>query len=166
MQWQNPLVADNFKVMAWGLERFRLIKGARNLQNGLTLVEVLVSVTLIVVLLTAAASTILNSQFLSSYAKHKIQAAYVGQQILEQERRLGLSGISSQPSAAVTLDTKGTYGTTSDDFLGNRVITVTAIDAYRKMVQVEINWLEQFGAGKITMREYFKATLSDESTLN
>lgn len=142
------------------------MKGVHNLQSGLTLVEVLVSILLIVILLTAAATTILNSQFLSSYSKHKIQAAYVAQQILEQERRLGLAGMSSQPSAVVTLDTKGTYGTTADDFLGNRVITVTSGGAFRKMVQVEVNWQERFGTGKVTMREYFTSTFTDESALN
>lgn len=136
-----------------------------NSQSGLTLVEVLVSVLLIVILLTAAAATILNSQFLSSYSKHKIQAAYVAQQIMEQQRRLGRAARSSRASAAVTLDTRGTYASTTDDFLGNRVITVTNVDALRSLVQVEINWQERFGRGIFTMREYLTSTFTEEDTL-
>lgn len=138
----------------------------RRRESGLTLVEILVSLALLVILAAGMASTILSSQFFSSYSRHKIQAAYAAQQILEQQRRTAFSAIATQASAAVTLDTKGTYNTTADDFNGNRVITVTSIDAYRKMVQVEINWQEQVASGKITAREYFKTTIANEPEYN
>jgi len=135
--------------------------------NGLTLIEVMVSVALIVILLTATASTIINSQLLSSLARHKVQAAYVSQQILEQQRRLAFSNIVSLPAAAVTLDTRGTYNTTNDDFIGAAVITVTNIDSYRKKVQVEIDWPEWLLTGaQVTMKEYYATTIANEPQLN
>jgi len=138
-----------------------------SLNHGLTLIEVMVSVVLIVVLLAAAASTIINSQLLSSLARHKTQAAYAGEQILEQQRRLTFSNIVSCPSAAVTLDTAGTYNTTADDFLGAVTITVTPIDAHQKKVQVEIDWQERLLMGaQATMKEYFATTITDESQLD
>ena len=105
------------------------MKTIRNLENGLTLVECLFSMALAVIILTAAAGVIINSQILSSLARHKVQATYVAQQILEQQRRTPFPSIVSLPSAVVTLDTNGTYNNSADDFVGNRVVTVTVIDA-------------------------------------
>ena len=135
--------------------------------NGLTLIEVMVSVAIIVILLAVAASTIINSQLLSSLARHKVQAAYVGQQILEQQRRLPFSNLVSLPAAAVILDTRGTYNTAADDFMGTAVITVTNIDAYRKKVQVEIDWPERLPTrAQVTMKEYYATTIANEPQLN
>ena len=143
------------------------MRSISRLNNGLTLIEVIISVAIIVILLAAAASTIINSQVLSSLARHKVQAAYVGEQLLEQQRRLTFSSIVSLPSAAVTLDTRGTYNTTADDFLGTAIITVTSIDAYRKKVQVEIDWLERlFTGAQVTMKEYYATTIANEPQLN
>ncbi len=135
-------------------------------KKGGTLVEVLVSIGIVLIFLVAAVTTILNSQFLASYAKHKLQAMYVAGQIIEQERRLSFSNIITQASTPVTLDTNGTYNTAADDFLGNSIITVTSLDAYRKQVQVQINWQEQILAGKRTMTEYFSTNIANDSLPN
>ena len=60
----------------------------KNLKNkkGFTLVEEIVSVGIMVIFLPFAASMLTNSQLLASYSKHKIQAAYVAQQLIETER--------------------------------------------------------------------------------
>ena len=138
-----------------------------SLDNGLTLIEVIVSVALIVILFAAASSTLINSQLLSSIARHKLQAEYVSQQILEQQRRLPFSNIISLSAATVTLDTMGTYNTTIDDFNGTAVITVTNIDTYRKKVQVEIDWPERLLTGaQVTMKEYYATTIANEPQLN
>ncbi|MBF0490681.1 MAG: type II secretion system protein [Candidatus Omnitrophica bacterium] len=134
--------------------------------QGSTLVEVLVAIAIIDIFLTASSVSILNSQFLASYAKHKIQARYVAQQILEQQRRLTYVNIVSVASAAVTLDSKGTYNTTSDDFLGNAIVSVTTIDTYRKKVQVQVNWQEQILSGKVTMREYYATDIANDPIPN
>lgn len=143
------------------------MKNIRNPENGLTLVECLISFTLVVIILTAAVSLIINGQTLSSLARHKTQAAYAAQQILEQQRRLAFPSIVSLASAAVTLDTNGTYNTSADDFTGKRIITVTNLDAYRKKLQVEINWLERLPmGGQVTIREFYATTIANEPQLN
>jgi len=139
----------------------------RQAHSGLTLIEVIISGALIVILLTSAAAVIINSEIVSSLARHRQQAVYVGQQILEQQRRLNFAAIVSVGSAPVTLDTRGTFNTVADDVLGNAIINATNIDANRKRVQVEINWLERvLSGGNITMREYFATTIANDSMLN
>lgn len=135
-------------------------------KRGISLVEVLVSIAIVLIFLLAAATTIINGQFLTSYAKHKLQATYAAQQILEQTRRLTFANIVSQASTPITLDTQGTYNTTADDFLGNVIITVISLDAYRKQVQVQINWKEQVLATKIDMREYYSTNIANDPVPN
>lgn len=134
--------------------------------KGTSLVEVLISIAIVAIFLVAAANTILNSQFLASYSKHKLQAMYAAQQIIEQERRLTYANLISVASTPVTLDTKGTYNTTADDFLGNVIITVTILDVYHKQVQVQINWQEQVMSGKLTMREYYSTNIANDTVPN
>src|ERR1700679_946706 len=99
-------------------------------KGGFTIIEVLVSVGIMLVFLPFAASMLTNSQLLASYAKHKTQAAYVAQQLLEAERQLPFANIVSQPAGAVARDPKGDYpnvgGATNPKlFCGQAVITVT-----------------------------------------
>ncbi|MEI7998142.1 MAG: prepilin-type N-terminal cleavage/methylation domain-containing protein [Candidatus Omnitrophota bacterium] len=131
-----------------------------------TLVEVLISIAIVLIFLVAAVNTIFNAQFLTSYSKHRLQAMYVAQRIIEQERRLTFGNIVSQASTAWTLDTNGTYNTTADDFLGNAIITVISWDAYRKQVQVQVNWQERILAGKVTMREYYATIIANDPLSN
>ena len=135
-------------------------------QRGSSLVEVLISIAIVAIFLVAASSTILNSQFLASYSKHKLQAMYAAEQILEQERRLTYGNLVSVVSTPVTLDTKGTYNTTADDFLGNAVITVIVLGTYSKQVQVQINWQEQVTSGKLTMKEYYSTDIANDTVTN
>lgn len=134
-----------------------------NFRSGLTLLETLISAVLMVIIFSAAAPAIVSSELLSSYTRHKLQAVSVAQQLLEQERRLTFSSISSVPAANITLDTKGTYNTTADDFFGSANITVTSIDSARKKVQVEISWPQRLLTGNyVTMKEYFATTIGDD----
>ena len=134
-------------------------------QRGASLVEILVSIGIVMLFLAAAASTILNSQFLASYSRHKIQAMYVAQQLVEQQRRYLWASIISVASTPVTLDTQGT-GSAADDFMGNSVITVSTLDAFRKSVQVEINWREHVLNGNITIREFYTTNIANDPIPN
>src|SRR6202167_1172053 len=85
-----------------------------NTKSGFTLVEVLISVGIMLVFLPFAASMLTNSQLLASYSKHKIQAAYAAQQIIETERQNAFISLSPGQSqvigpSSVILDTKGNY---------------------------------------------------------
>jgi len=95
----------------------------KNKKSGFTLVEVLVSVGIILVFLPFAASMLTNSQLLASYSKHKIQAAYAAQQIIETQRQEPISyfapylattnPMTTPTIAQVVLDTKGNYNNTN-----------------------------------------------------
>ena len=109
-----------------------------NTKSGFTLVEVLVSVGIMLIFLPFAASMLTNSQLLASYSKHKIQAAYAAQQIIETQRQNpflvtlapGQSVTVSPAPQSVVLDTKGNYTNTNCStnpnlFCGTATITVT-----------------------------------------
>ena len=102
--------------------------------SGFTLVEVLVSVGIMVIFLPFAANMLTNNQVLASYSKHKIQAAYAAQQIIETQRQNPFIVLTAGQSrtisiANVILDTKGNYNNTNcnnaNTFCGTTVITVT-----------------------------------------
>lgn len=134
--------------------------------KGTTLIEILVSTVICVITVTAAASTILSSQFLASYSKHRLEAMFVAQQIIEQERRLSYANLVSVPSAQVVLDNNGNLNNPNGDFMGNAVITVTTLDVYRKQVQVQVNWLERVLGGTMTMREYYSTDIANDPLPN
>ncbi|MBF0570985.1 MAG: type II secretion system protein [Candidatus Omnitrophica bacterium] len=113
-----------------------------NKKNGFTLVEVLVSMGIMVVFLPFVASMLTNSQLLASYSKHKIQAAYVAQQLIETQRQQPVSYFAPQLAAVnpnstpligrVALDTKGDYSNTDCNsnpnlFCGNATVTVAPV---------------------------------------
>jgi len=112
-----------------------------NKNSGFTIIEVLISVGIMLVFLPFAASMLTNSQVLASYSKHKIQAAYAAQQIIEIERqqpisffapRLAIiSPVSSPIIGSVALDTKGNYSnvncsTNPTLFCGTATVSVAA----------------------------------------
>jgi prepilin-type N-terminal cleavage/methylation domain-containing protein len=150
--------------MKGGQEKMRI--APRNKQAGFTLLETMVALLIFLVLFLGAAVAIITSMYLGSVIKHKVQAMYWAQRFIEEERRLPFSTLASLPSASVSLDTNGTFDTTADDRTGNRVVTVTNIDTYRKRLKIEINWTEKFLRGTNTMREYYSTDIAQESQLN
>lgn len=135
-------------------------------RKGLTLFEVIIAAVIVVILVVAGAGTLLSSQTLSAFARHKLQAAYAAGQILEQERRRDFSSIVNR-TMAVTLDTKGTYNTAADDLTGSANITVVNIDSERKKVQVGVSWAERVLTGRnVTVREFYATTIADEDEIN
>jgi prepilin-type N-terminal cleavage/methylation domain-containing protein len=140
--------------------------GPRNKQAGFTLLEVMIALVIFLILFLSTAVSIITSLYLGSVIKHKVQAMYWAQRFIEEERRLPFSTLASLPSASVSLDTNGTFDTTADDRTGNRVVTVTDIDVYRKRLKIEINWTEKFMKGTNTMREYYSTDIAQESQLN
>ena len=135
-------------------------------QAGFTLVEVMVALSIFLVLFLGTAASIIGGTYLSSFIKHKVQAMYWAQRFIEEERRVPFANLVSLPSSVVSIDTKGTFVTPADDMTGNRIITVTTIDAYRKRILIEMNWAEKILGGVITMREYYSTDVANESQLN
>jgi len=143
-----------------------MIKKTRS-QKGLTLLEVLVSVSVFFLIWMAAAASIVGSRYLSSFAKHKGQAIYLAQEALEEQRRRTFNNIASRADA-VPLDTQGTFNTATDDLNGNRVITVTAVpgDAFRKRVRADVTWWEPILGGRIQIHTYCTTDIANETNLN
>ena len=139
---------------------------AKNKQAGFTLLEVMAALSIFLVLFLGTAASIIGSMYLNSFVKHKVQAMYWAQRFIEEERRIPFSNLTSLPAASVSIDTKGTFVTSADDLTGNRIVTVTNIDTYRKRVQIEMNWTEKILGGMITMREYYSTDIANESQLN
>jgi len=142
------------------------MKSIPKLENGFTLIEIMISSFIFVLVWMAIATSFIAVRSLGSYSKHKVQAIYVAQRILEEQRRQPFANLVSQASAPVTIDTMATFSTTADDFMGNRIITVTNIDTYRKRIQVEVNWTEFISRVAIVMREYCTTDIADEPQLN
>jgi len=138
------------------------------MSKGFTLAEVMISIGILTIVWISAAGIVIISNYAASRAKHKIQAIYTAQRILEEERRQPFSSIVSLSSAPVSIDTKGTFSTTTDDFMGNRTVTVTDLDtySYRKRVLVDVNWNEHTNGVNITMHEYCSTDIANESQLN
>ena len=137
-----------------------------NRETGFTLVEVLVAVLLFAITILSFISVLNTCTYLDSYSRHKIQAMYVAQRIIEEQRRQLFSTLASQNYGVVSLDTKGTFATSADDYLGNAIITVTAVDANRKKVKVEVNWEQRSVIGTVTKKEFLSTDIGNEAQLN
>jgi prepilin-type N-terminal cleavage/methylation domain-containing protein len=155
-------------------------------EKGFTLVEVLVSVGIMLIFLPFAASMLTNSQILASYSKHKIQAAYAAQQLIETERQSTFLVIAPGQSvtigpSAVVLDTKGNYNNSncsnSNIFCGTTVITVTpsvytnssGVKVSSTVVNhfvVNIYWSERIFAAFVPITETYTADIANDPMLN
>jgi len=158
-----------------------------NKTGGFTLVEVLVSVGIMVVFLPFAGHMLTNSQLLASYSKHKIEAAYAAQQIIETQRQNAFIVLAAGQSktigpSSVILDTKGSYvnlncNTNTNIFCGTSLITVTptvyttpaGVKTTSALVDhfvVQIFWFEQIVNLKISMTETYAEDIANDPMLN
>ena len=135
-----------------------------------------------VIFLPFAASMLTNSQLLASYSKHKIQAAYAAQQIIETQRQNPFSTIITPNPASVVLDTKGNYTNTNCStnpnlFCGTATMTMTqAVYTNNSGVQttsttvdhfvVSISWVEQIVNLKVPMTETYAEDIVNDPMLN
>jgi len=153
-----------------------------NTKSGFTIVEVLVSVGILLIFLPFAASMLTNSRLLASYSKHKIEAMYAAQQIIDTYRQnafvtLAAGQTSIIGPSAVILDTKGNYNNNANYFYGTSVVTIapevytnsagvkttnTTVDHY----SVAINWYEQILKLKVPMTETYAEDIANDPMLN
>ena len=132
---------------------------------GFTIPEVLVSILLLGVALVAFLGALNMYKYMASYAKHKTQAIYMAQRFVEEQRRQPFAGLASAALGTISIDSKGTFGTTADDYLGNATMTVTTLDANRKRLLVEVRWTERSPVGTIILREYCTTDISNDAIL-
>ena len=134
--------------------------------SGFTLVEVLTSILLLLIVWTVSLNSMVNYKHIDSFAKHKIEAAYVAQRILEEQRRQPFANLVTRNYGPVSIDTRGTFNSSADDLIGVAKITVTILDAYRKRVQIEVSWPELSAIGTVTKKEYYATDIANELELN
>jgi len=156
-------------------------------ESGFTIIEVLVSVGIMLIFLPFAASMLTNSQLLASYSKHKIQAAYAAEQIIETQRQNPFRVIAPGSSVtigpgAVVLDTKGNYVNTNCNtnpnlFCGTATIVVTpatytnlaglkSISTTVDHYVVTINWNEKIIKIQAPMTETYAEDIANDPMLN
>ena len=156
-----------------------------NTAKGFTLVEVLVSTGIMVVLLPVL-SILVSSQYLASVSKHKIQAAYVAQQLIETQRPIISTYFTPTPltktiNGFVTIDTKGIYpanscansnlpcGSTSITVTPAVYTSTTGVQTTSTTVEhfvVKITWNEQITKSRVPMTETYAEDMANDSTLN
>ncbi len=134
--------------------------------NGFTLVEALTSILILALVWVAVAGSIISYKYIASYSKHKVQAVFVAQRILEEKRRQTFSTLANQNYGAVSIDTRGTFNTSADDLMGTAAVTVTNIDTYRKKVLVQVSWQEKSPIGVVTKSEFCATDIANEPQLN
>ena len=157
-----------------------------NSKSGFTLVEILVSVGIMLIFLPFAANMLVNSQLLASYSKHKIQAAYAAQQLIETQRQSAFVVLAAGQSsvigpANVLLDTKGNYNNTNCNnanvYCGTTTITITptvyttqagatSTSTTVDHVKVQIFWTEQILNLKVPMTETYAEDIANDTMIN
>ena len=147
----------------------------RKRQAGFSLLEVMTSLSIFLILFLAAVTAIIGSMYLGSFVKHKVQAMYWAQRFIEEERRVPFANLTSLASTPFILDRKAVFDadpdtltstTGSTNLRANRIVTVTAIDANRKRIRIEINWTEKIMRGMITLRDYYSTDIANDVQLN
>jgi len=163
-------------------------------KQGFTFIELLVSLGIMLTFFTFAGPLILNNQLLASYSKHKIQAAYTAQQLLETQRQ-NISAYFTPPlgplspgqvvtilTGAVALDTKGNYANTNcatnpSLFCGVATITITptvynnngvlTTSSSVDHLVVTIQWNENIlNKAKVAVSETYAEDLANDPMLN
>ena len=139
------------------------------IDKGFTLTEVVVSLFILTIVWVSAVGTVIVSKYAASRARHKTQAIYIAQSTLEQMRRqpfqsLGSSAVSFNGS--VIIDTMGNFNNPTNPFMGNQMVTVSPIDAYRQRVQVTVSWTERLFGGSEPLTEYCTTDIANEPQLN
>lgn len=143
------------------------MKDSASSKKGFTLIEVILSTIISVIIFVGPIDIFARTSYNISYARHKLQSAYLAQDIIEKRRRYRFADLTTGTTSSqnITIDTKGT-GTTADDLIGNYTVTISTVGTYRKRVQVKISWVERTFAGTINANEYYTTDIADEPEIN
>lgn len=137
--------------------------------KGLSLVEMLISMSLFVLVWVSLVGSILVGKEAETRSRHKIQATYAAQRVMESLRKQSFASIVSQTGGSVTVDTKGT-DTAADDLIGTQTINVInypATNPIYKKVGVTIRWREGGPVGPYQMADQVLWTyISSDAQVN
>lgn len=136
-------------------------------ESGFTLIEIIVSITLIPVLWFAISVALSVNTMLIVQAKHRAQAVFVAQQNLDWMRTVAYTALPSITThQAVTIDNRGTTAT-GDDLTGFRDITLgpdqVITGGHYRQATVAVNWNERMlGGPDKTLTESLTTIISDD----
>ncbi len=134
-------------------------------KKGFSLTEAVVAVALLTIVWLSSVSVIITANASGSFAKHKSQAIYLIQQKIESLRKQTFSSILGS-TTTVSVDTRGTPDSTTDDLAGTQVVTVTTPDTYYKKVLIQIRWTESFFGRSKTVSEYGGTFIANDTQAN
>lgn len=104
-------------------------------KRGFTLPEMLISIGLFGLVWVSLVGSILAGKAVEIRARHKIQATYAAQRVIENLRGLPYLSVISAPDTAIEIDRQG-------PLFGTSAVTVSFINAYCKKINVRITWRE------------------------
>ena len=128
----------------------------------------MMAVLLLTTVIVSFLAALIMYKYMASCSRHKVQAIYVAERIIEEQRRQPFANLVSFNYGAVSIDNNGTFNTTADDYMGSALVTVTNLDAYRRRVKVEVDWKERspIGGPAVNRKEFCSTDIADEPQLN
>ncbi|GEM_PF-6077987 len=134
-------------------------------QGGFTLIEIIVSITVIPLLWFAVYISLSVNTMLISQAKHRAQAVFIAQRFIDVMRAGEYQNLSNIAGGSVAIDTRGTADT-ADDLLGTMSITLGPPDGggHYRPVNVTISWNERaLGDSDRVLTESLTTIISDDT---
>ncbi|MCX5666226.1 MAG: type II secretion system protein [Candidatus Omnitrophica bacterium] len=138
-------------------------------RSSFTLVEVVVSLSILLIIWLAAGSAFIVGKYSASYARHKVQAIYAAQLAIENIRKNVPFANMQDSNTAISIDTRGTPDNAADDFNGRQIIDVSDVagsGGYYRQVLADIQWNELLFGINRTMHEYCVTYIANEPQVN
>jgi Tfp pilus assembly protein PilV len=127
-------------------------------KNGLGLTEVIVSMIIITVTWLALTDALVRINSFIPEMRHRVQAMYAAQEIIERWRRKNFTTMASQAAAkAIGSDSSNPCY----NFGATYTVTVGAINNHRRTITVAIKWNERHFLLNKPMTEYYATDISD-----
>ena len=142
------------------------MKRLKKNNKGFTLAETMVAVLFLTAVWVATMGSLVTNKYIASYSKHKVQAIFAAQSIMEEVHRWPFANIIDFDRPGISLDTRGTFNTAADDMMADAHVRVTILAPNRRRVQVEVVWQEHSAIASQQYHEFLTTTMVNESLLN
>jgi len=116
----------------------------RSVKNGLTLIELLIAILLIVGGLVALLQMMSIGIFADSNLEYRLTALNLANEKLEELKDSSYSSVVSATESSIS----------GFPFVDDRIVTVSEVNTDLKDVQVEVRWTQKGGQQSIQLRTY------------
>ena len=116
----------------------------RSVKNGLTLIELLIAILLIVGGLVALLQMMSIGIFADSNLEYRLTALNLANEKLEELKDSSYSSVVSATESSIS----------GFPFVDDRIVTVSEVNTDLKDVQVEVQWTQKGGQQSIQLRTY------------